>query len=83
MAAQPGDGRSPLDHALADGDDFELVLALPPEEARRLVAEAPTMVGTPFTIIGEVVSGSGLAARAADGTVAPLEPRGYIHDFGA
>ena len=83
MAAQPGDGRSPLDHALADGEDFELVLALPPEEARRLVAEAPTMVGTPFTIIGEVVSGSGLAARAADGTVAPLEPRGYIHDFGA
>ncbi|MCE9630806.1 MAG: thiamine-phosphate kinase [Planctomycetia bacterium] len=83
MAARPGDGRSPLDHALADGEDFELVLALPPEEARRLVAEAPALVGTPFTIIGEVVVGSGIFARAAGGTLAPLEPRGYIHDFGA
>ncbi len=83
LASRPGDGRSPLDHALADGEDFELVLALPPDEARRLVADAPALVGTPFTIIGEVVAGSGLAARSADGTVAPLEPRGYIHDFGA
>lgn len=81
MATQPGDGRSPLDHALADGEDFELLLALPPDEARRLAADAPCLLGSSATVIGEVIEGSGLTARAADGTVSPLEPRGYEHAF--
>ncbi|MFM8734304.1 MAG: thiamine-phosphate kinase [Pirellulales bacterium] len=81
MASQPGDGRSPLDHALADGEDFELLLALPPDEARRLEAEAPGLLGIPAAVIGEVIAGSGLAGRAADGTISPLEPRGYAHAF--
>lgn len=81
MAAQPGDGRSPLDHALADGEDFELLLALPPNEAHRLEAEAPGLLGIPATVIGQVIAGSGLAGRAADGTISPLEPRGYEHAF--
>lgn len=81
MAALPGDDRSPLDHALGDGEDFELVLALPPDEARRLAAESAQATGTPFTVIGEVVEGTGLAARSADGSVSPLAPRGYEHAF--
>jgi thiamine-monophosphate kinase len=81
MAGLPGDARTPLDHALSDGEDFELVLALPADEARRLVAEAPALIGLPFTVIGEVVAGAGLSARAADGTTTPLEPRGFVHDF--
>ena len=28
-------------HALGDGEDFELILAVPPEEARRMLAEQP------------------------------------------
>ena len=81
MASHPGDDRTPLDHALGDGEDFELLLALPAEEARRLVAEGHSLTGTPFTIIGEVVAGSGLSARAADGSTAPLARRGYEHAF--
>ena len=80
MAARPGDARLPLDHALGDGEDFELVLTLPPDEARRLVAasgQAP--LETPFTIIGEVTAGTGLYGRMATGEPRPLTPRGYQH----
>src|SRR5262249_10341544 len=30
------DGRSPLEHALSDGEDFELLFAVAPEDGRRL-----------------------------------------------
>jgi thiamine-monophosphate kinase len=79
MAARPGDGRSPLDHALADGEDFELVLAMPEADARALVADPPA--GLAPAIIGAVEAGSGLVARDASGGRRPLEPRGFLHDF--
>jgi len=81
MAAEPGDGLSPLDHALGDGEDFELLLAMPAAEAHRLVAEGVALTGTPFTLIGEVVAGRGLSGRTADGTTTTLVPRGYEHAF--
>lgn len=76
------DGGTPLEHALGDGEDFELILALPAEAARGLVAAA----GTPpldlrITVIGSVEEGAGLVAEAADGSRSPLEPRGFVHDF--
>lgn len=80
MAARPGDGRSPLDHALGDGEDFELVLALPPAEARRLVADTAAAPFTqPCTIIGEVTAGQGLFVVVPGGERRPLSPRGFIH----
>ena len=81
MSRQADDGRTPLEHALGDGEDFELLLALPAEAARPLAAEAAATLGTPVTIIGEVVEGRGLFARAADGRREPLEPRGFVHAF--
>lgn len=79
LAARSDDRRSPLDHTLADGEDFELVLAMPPADARALVANPPP--GLAPAIFGVVQAGSGLLARAADGTTRPLEPRGFIHAF--
>jgi len=82
MAGAEPDGRSPLDHALGDGEDFELVLAMPPDEARRLVAMAGRPpLETPFTIVGEVVAGQGLFARTAGGGRRPLPATGYQHDL--
>ncbi len=76
------DGGTPLDRALGDGEDFELILALSADAAHRLVAAA----GTPpldlqITVIGVVEEGAGLVAEAADGSRSPLEPRGFVHDF--
>lgn len=82
MSDLPGDGRTPLDHALSDGEDFELVLAMPPDAAHALLAVAgrpPLPVA--MTIIGEVTKEPALIARQADGTLAPFLPRGYVHAF--
>jgi thiamine-monophosphate kinase len=80
MSRQENNGRTPLDHALADGEDFELLLAMPPEEAQRLLADPPT--GLTPTIIGEVIAEMGLFAKGANGTKQPLPPRGFVHAFG-
>jgi thiamine-monophosphate kinase len=78
------DGGTPLERALGDGEDFELILALPPEAAYGLVAAADTPpLDLPLTVIGTVEEGAGLVAVAADGSRSTLEPRGYIHDFDA
>jgi thiamine-monophosphate kinase len=82
MSRLPGDGRTPLDHALADGEDFELVMALAPEAARAAVARGIDLPhAPPLTIIGEVIADRGLFLRQPDGARAPLAPRGYVHDF--
>ena len=48
------DGRSPLDHALGDGEDFELVFAVSAADGRRLIETQP-IVGITLTAIGECV----------------------------
>ena len=72
-AHQLNDRKSPLEHALSDGEDFELILAVPAEEAERLLADQP--LGVPRTCIGEFVAKPGLCST--DGS--PLEPRGWEH----
>lgn len=74
-----GDGRSPLDHALGDGEDFELVLAMPAAAAAAALAD--DTLGVSLTDIGEVVAGAGLFARQSDGSSVPLVPHGYVHHF--
>jgi thiamine-monophosphate kinase len=72
------DGRSPLDHALADGEDFELVFALPPTEAQRLLQMQP-VPGITCVHLGECVD-QGLWLKE-NGQRRVLEPRGYVHAF--
>jgi thiamine-monophosphate kinase len=68
-----------VDHALADGEDFELILAVPPEVAAALVAAQP--LGTPLTNIGTFGDEPGLWALDAAGQRQPLAVRGYEHSF--
>ncbi len=70
------DGRSPLEHALGDGEDFELVFAVDPAEARRLLESQP-VAGIRLVAIGECVE-SGLWLEDAYGR-RPLPPHGYVH----
>lgn len=79
LAAQLSDGSTPLEHALADGEDFDLLLAVPPDEARRILADRPLSI--PLAEIGEMIPGRGLWRREANGKLTPLAPRGWEHEF--
>jgi thiamine-monophosphate kinase len=70
------DGNSPLEHGLGDGEDFELVFAVTPEDARKLLGEQP-VPGITFFHIGEVVS-EGLWLEEG-GQRRPLARKGYVH----
>jgi thiamine-monophosphate kinase len=75
-ASKVSDGRSPLEHGLGDGEDFELVFAVAPEDGERLLREQP-VVGLRLAHIGEVV-GQGLWLEEK-GQRRPLERKGYVH----
>ncbi len=74
-----GDERPPLDHALHDGEDFELVLALPAAEGQRLLRQQP-LPGLLLYHIGECQADPGLWLEEASRR-RPLEQRGYVHQF--
>ncbi len=76
LAAQLGDGSTPLDHALGDGEDFELILAVPPHEAKRILAERP--VDVQLTDIGQFVAEPGLWIEENQ-CRRPFTPRGWEH----
>jgi thiamine-monophosphate kinase len=75
-ARQLGDGSTALEHALADGEDFELLLAADEPTAARLVTEQPLAV--PLTRIGRCVAEAGLWGLAG-GRREALAARGYLH----
>jgi thiamine-monophosphate kinase len=75
-AHQMTDGRTPLEHGLADGEDFELVFAVGPEEGRRLIETQP-VPGITLSHIGDCVE-AGLWLEE-QGQRRPLEPTGYVH----
>tara|TARA_B100000809_G_scaffold261660_1_gene310980 strand:- start:3875 stop:4825 length:951 start_codon:yes stop_codon:yes gene_type:complete len=70
-------GLPPLEHALSDGEDFELLLAVPADEAVSLLEEQPLECG--LTSIGHFMEGRGLSAIDCEGTLKSLEPTGYQH----
>lgn len=66
----------PLTHALADGEDFELLLAVPPADAEAILRDQPIECG--ISLIGQVVD-RGLWLEEDSGTRKPLAPTGYLH----
>ena len=78
FAAVSKDGLSARQHALQDGEDFELVLAVPSQPAAQMLSDQPLEV--PLTRIGSLVDERGLWQATNAGPV-PLEPRGYEHRF--
>ncbi len=64
---------------LTGGDDYELLLAVPPA-AEPALAEAAARTGTPVTRIGGFrADAPRVTVRAADGTVLPLATGGWSH----
>lgn len=66
-------GRTPLEHALGDGEDFELVFAVSPTDGAKLLEASPV----PVWKVGECVE-SGLWLDDATGR-RPLPPTGWEH----
>ena len=64
------DGESPIDHALNDGEDFELLIAMSGE-----VADAPVALHR----IGRVTEGDVVQRESNGDSFIPIEPRGYVH----
>lgn len=79
-ARQMADGRSPLEHALHDGEDFELLFAVSPSDGAKLVslsaAENASVVR-----IGEVESLPGCRLRSPSGRVQEVARGGWEHSF--
>jgi len=73
------DGRNPLEHALTDGEDFELAFAVSPEDGRRLVGTQP-ISGITLVHVGEFIADKQFLLEEK-GRRRPLEPRGYVHVF--
>jgi thiamine-monophosphate kinase len=72
-----GSGRTALDHALSDGEDFELCLVIAPEDAERLATNPPPPAR--LFRIGEIVERPGIWLREPAGTVKKTEPAGFDH----
>jgi len=77
LACRLNDGSTPLDHALGDGEDFELIMAVPPDDAKRIIADQPLDVQ--ITDIGYFTEEPGLWIHDSRGSRRPLTPRGWQH----
>jgi thiamine-monophosphate kinase len=75
-ARNMNDDRSPLQHALADGEDFELVFAVSPAEGEQLLQLQP-VPGVALVQVGECVE-QGLWLEEG-GQRRGLPPQGYVH----
>lgn len=69
------DERTPLEHALGDGEDFELIFAVAPADAEMLLRTPPVRG---LTVIGECVGEEGLWLEE-NGRRRPLPALGYVH----
>ena len=79
-AASVTDDRSPLDHALGDGEDFELLFTVSPEDGQRLVSNNPLEI--PLSHIGEIDAGDDCCLREESGNEIALPRLGWSHNVG-
>lgn len=63
------DGRSALEHALADGEDYELLMAVSPQ----------TQVGALDLRAVGTIAVDGFQIRRLDGRIETLRPEGWVH----
>ncbi|HMO34924.1 MAG TPA: thiamine-phosphate kinase [Gemmatales bacterium] len=81
-AQQMPDSRTPLEHALNDGEDFELLFALQQKEADVLLAKQPLQEwGVTLSQIGRCTEDKAVVLTDGEKTI-PLESSGYEHHFG-
>jgi len=72
-------GQSALEHALEDGEDFELLFTVDPQDGARLLQGNPLHVSV--TRIGQITEEMARHLRHASGQHSPLIPTGWRHTF--
>lgn len=68
-----------LQKAISDGEDFELLFTVSPEEGQRLLEQNPLAI--PLTHLGEITAEQGAFLETEDGARIPLERSGWQHQF--
>ena len=69
---------APVQAALCDGEDYELLFTLPPSQARKLLHDKP--FETPVTRIGVVRAEPALMLCHSDGSAKELQLSGWEHE---
>ena len=77
VLAGSADRSAAVQAALSDGEDYELLFALPPDEAAALIKDPPIEV--PITRVGSIVGGPQVTLIRGDGREDILEPEGWEH----
>lgn len=77
-ACRMKDNRSPLEHALSDGEDFELLFAVSLGDGAKLLATTGEIA---VTRIGQIDAESGSRIRKHDGSLRELPRGGWEHSF--
>ena len=72
-------GEDPVRFALAGGEDYELLIAAPPETAQSLLAEFSMQTGTPLTHIGYLTAGEELILQDEQGNLTEMPTLGWSH----
>jgi thiamine-monophosphate kinase len=68
---------NPLDAALNDGEDFELLFTVSPKDCRKLLSQWNEFV--PVTAIGEIEKKRGMRIKRLNGRTVKLAVKGYDH----
>jgi thiamine-monophosphate kinase len=66
-----------LEHALSDGQDFELLIAAAPAAAEKILHDQP--LDCPLSRVGELVAQGGLWQQSKTGERTALKPIGWVH----
>jgi thiamine-monophosphate kinase len=77
-ARSMNDAKSPFDHALSDGEDFELLMAVDPAAGKKLIESQP-FPDLRLTKIGQFVEQGVWLMR--ESRKEALAPRGWVHEM--
>lgn len=80
-ASIESDPRTPLEHALHDGEDFELLFSVEPEDAERIERDKPlALFGLEVTRIGVMTQEQTVRLRTGD-RIEKLQRGGFQHEW--
>jgi len=66
-----------LEHALSDGEDFELLFTASLKEAIKIVHDRT--LKTPVSIIGVITKQKGIRFVSGNGKISSVKPKGFVH----